>query len=1344
MPDFYDPNATIDYSYDSEETQRELAREAAEKEAAEKQRQIDAQVAKQQPMEDKVESGEAAGPTIEPSQVEKDAVAAQPSYEGPFGALNKYMDQQTQQIQQDEAARAENYNTDTMGNRERVVAGGIDLAMDSLSTLIPALKPASDWWNEKSGRDAGNDPYGKAERDMGGMMLGTILTGGMLGTAASKIPGAANLGARAKFFGQAALDLGVDMGLSAMSANTREKGNMADFAEQLLPNGMTIPWASRDSDSPDVTFAKNMVDNMMLGTAGELVSASFALGGKNIFKAKNAKAAEQLAIKKDKETAELIATGGDPVLAAVIRNRKNKRAAQLAEGQRVLAADPDGVNGYNAFVNDPAEPVARITLDEEASPIDFMADQARIQNNVATFDGRARPLINDTDINALSRSDAATRAELLDRVDGELGAEFDLTVGDQKLTKRDVVESVNNLYDTALQPEESFTEAVKSMRNAEVNLLSLTDKVSDAGQRELLKQTANRLVDAVSPKKLRASAAIQTQIASSVSDIGRNIDLMADVVDTSRLQELAMPRLRTLLKEVETSKISQNMAGELKAKFAKKSESIEGLLEIDESYLDDMMQIYDDSVSQAGKRIDDFVDTLEQVAKKNPNYLRPLYRMWAKTNGEIDTLFKLNKYADHKLGIIKKAFVDGNPNIPSTILREMEGLRMANILNGFAPVKAWIGNTTSLLIKPATMFGGQVPKAIRGDLKGIQRAWYGFSGGIEVFKRARKMQMEEWRFANANPDAAMARGRSDYNQSSAANPMGNDWRKSLAEFEEFEEMSENWDIGKQMIWNATKGLAWWNRKSWNRWGIHMMYGADGFMKSMMASFNSRTRAYDELFQQNGGAFTKSEFRAIEQKLYDESFDENGLLRDGYAKFMSEEAALNADVAGVQAFAKLAEHLPALKSIFMFGKTRLNQFGVLKTFDPTGALGLWNDRSFKTIKARSVDEINEVLEMHGLQKGDLEGFEALKSEYIGRKLMAGGVVMATALGAFQGRIEGSGPLDPVENKKWRDLGGQPYTINIGSDEEPNIISYEQAPAWVKTFISLTADVTRAYAYDGGADLEDWYNAISGAIQANVTNDLFVTEIEQLGGILDFGQGTQRYLAGMIDTLQPGASVRSALSSILVPQLQDVENNFIQILANRNRWIPGIEAKLSDRIDIFTGEPVGLGSSPIEIALSKVLPGFATKAGREPWRQWLLTTGWTGLSNQQTNPVTGEDLTPPQREWINKWIGDKMKLDEKVMEIMESDIADDLEKYEVRSKGKKQKDFDRSKTAVHEVLDAMLTDAYKRAWEAYESYNAELAPMKPIKEARDKAIRRGNFDRAEELQQEVKTLREKIPN
>ena len=1319
---FFDPNATLDFKYDTEEVQQEIARQKLEEEEA----------AKAALAEEESSIKETVTPTPEPTPE-----AAPQEERNEFGDFM--------------AGKALDFvTTGGKETKKRVAAGTIDTLMDGLSTIIPALTPAADWWDEKSGRKTEKDPYKKAERDVSAIVVPNLLGAWGIGAVANTGIGTTlGLSSRTNTLTQIAASFGIDGLVSGVSDTTSEPGNLGTMIEphlqKILP-GATIPWATRDSDSPDVIYANNMLENMVLGAGGELVTAVFALRGGNKIKPLNQKAAELTAIKQVEVAESLEQSAGDALVATVNRARAKKKAAQLGEARRVLAEDPEGVNGYNAFVNEPAEPVSRITLDETANGVDFIADQARIQNNVNTFEGRSRPIINDAEINALSRADASRRAEIMSKVEGDLGAEFSLEVNGQRLTKLEVAEAVNNLYDTALQSEEGFKEAVKGMRSAEVNLFSIIETHSDAGQQALLRETATRLVDSVSPWKQRASAAIQTQAAASVSDISRNIDLMDDVVDTSRLQELVMPRLRVLLKEAETSKIAQRISGELRAKFQKKTKQIDGLLEVNDSYIDDLMAQFDSTVFQAGRKVDDFVDTLTNISKENPAFLRPLYREWAKSNGEIDTLFKLNKYANNRLGVIRKGLVDLNPEVPSIVLRELQGVRQANLLNGLAPAKAWIQNGALLMIKPMTMFAGYVPKALQGDLKPLHRAWYQFSGGMETYRRAAKMARDDLRFANANPDAAMARGRADYN-SADTRSMGQDYRKALSDYETFEELSETWDIGKKALWNLTKGLAFWNRKAFNRWGIHGMYAADGFLKSTIASMNSRGKAFDTLIQRNNGKISPEEFKAVEKSIYDQTFDSDGLIKDEYVKFQSEEISLNADVPLVNAFTTVMENVPVLKGLFLYPKTRANQLSLLQTFDPTGVLGGYIERSGKVLRAKTPDQIEDALEAHGMRGASEEDFLALKAEYIGRKAMTSGLVITAGMLALNGRMTGYGPSNPTENKKWRDLGGQPYSFNFGSDDKPDWRSYASAPSWIKTFLGLTSDVVREYSGPDGEMSGGWFQSLGLALEANVSGDLFSNEVETLHGLLSLDLNSyMKYTANLVaSTAVPGYSINNTLSSILTPQLQDVEQNWFQHVANRFRWIPSIDEELSDQIDIFTGQSINAGANPFELALSKLLPGFKTKAGNEPWREWLLSTGWSGLKKEKMNRLSKEPLTPPQRKWINDWIGKNLNLDEKVTELMNWDDGKwkkKLEEYKKKRGYRSQADFPVKELFIHEYMDRMVDDAYQKAWGQYEAYNAEAADLGILKEARDAALNTGDVDRALSLAKQIDVLRKTI--
>ena len=199
---------------------------------------------------------------------------------------------------------------------------------------------------------------------------------------------------------------------------------------------------------------------------------------------------------KDIDTDELVNRLNEPITLEnyVARQREIKQAEQLKIGRRALEADPEGVGGYNAFVNEPAEPIARATVDETANTVEFMADNARIQNNVDTVNGRARPLIDNDTQELLSRADAGARRELMRKVSQELGGKFELEVGGTKLTSKQVTEAVNSLYDATIAPVgKNFDDAVKQFRDLELKIGSLDDTVTGRGGRKILGKTIDRL-----------------------------------------------------------------------------------------------------------------------------------------------------------------------------------------------------------------------------------------------------------------------------------------------------------------------------------------------------------------------------------------------------------------------------------------------------------------------------------------------------------------------------------------------------------------------------------------------------------------------------------------------------------------------------------------------------------------------------------------------------------------------------------------------------------------------------------------------------------------------------------
>ena len=1048
----------------------------------------------------------------------------------------------------------EDWSVNNMGGRARAVAGTIDTIMDLTSKFIPALQGPADWWDEKSGRKTETDPLKKAERDMSAIVMPMLLTGGLVGAGTK----AAGLTGKTKLMADSVANLGIDALITGTSDTTSDPGNVSSLLEEqlqrILPNAR-LPLASRDSDSPDTVYDKNFIESMLLGGMDPLITGITAL-----------KAGNKIIPKNDIAQTIIDATPEKPtqVSEAMAAATAKKQAEELKIGRRAIEADPEGANGYNAFVNEPAERSARVTVDETGNTVEFMADQARIQNNVGTMNGRARPMLDNDTQELLSRADAPTRANILRKMETELGSKFDLTVGGKKLTAAQVSKAVDDLYDAAIAPiGKSFDDSVKGFRDLELKVGQMTDTVTGRGGREIMGRTIDRLVDALSPQRQRTSAAVQTQTAAGVSDLARAADLDEPVVDTSRLQELMMPRLRVLLKEQMTSQMAETQSTLLQKALAKKADTIEGALSLDDAYFNKMFDDYMGAVDAKAQLIDDFVDELGEMAKENPSFLRPVYRLFGKTNGEVDSMYKLNQYLNNKLGILRKAFVDQEPEVPSLILKEMQSMRTANMINGTAPAKAWVGNLAAVAIRPLTTLAGSVPIGFAtGNWKNLQRSLTAFGQVQETLRRASKMAREEWKFAMSNPDAAMARGRADYDFSDA----NMSWQKSLADFEEMEELSETFGPGRKALWNLTKGLSGWNRKTFNRWGVNAMYSADGFVKSMMASLDSRFKAYDLAVSETNGVLDKAKFIELEQKFYNEAFDQDGVIKEGYAKFASEEIALNADNDMVAALETAMDQFPIMKSIFMFPRTRANSISVIQTFDPTGVTSLWADKAWKTLSASAGDQraVKEILDMHGMSGGSIDDFRMLQSEYIGRKLATSSVVATGAMITIGGNMTGSGSwMSPAEKQRALQAGWKPYTI-FGQ-------SYEQAPDWMKMALSLTSDITMAHFGTEGRAADDWFAAMRDVLAANVGNELFGSEVESLSELLNMGPGQiPRFLSGLVDTMIPGSGARSALNDVLVPQLMDVENNFQNYLANRNRWL--MHPLLEEATDPFTGQPI----------------------------------------------------------------------------------------------------------------------------------------------------------------------------
>ncbi len=217
----------------------------------------------------------------------------------------------------------------------------------------------------------------------------------------------------------------------------------------------------------------------------------------------------------------------------------------------------------------------------------------------------------------------------------------------------------------------------------------------------------------------------------------------------------------------------------------------------------------------------------------------------------------------------------------------------------------------------------------------------------------------------------------------------------------------------------------------------------------------------------------------------------------------------------------------------------------------------------------------------------------------------------------------------------------------------------------------------------------------------------------------------------------------LSAAITPQLKDVENDIGSYLLNRNKFLFKGNDYLKDLLDVYTGERIR-EEEPFIAAINVALPFFNTNGGMEPWRQWLLQTGWDGLNLPRVNPVTKQNLTAEERHWINNWIGKNYGLADQIDQLRQQD-----EKWwdkKVTEFAKRRGNLDNSvlpikELATYDMLDRIHNDAFDKAWAAYEYEQASTgnipAYRKMIKGQLNQGDVAGAVQSAQQLQQILDT-------
>ena len=1199
-------------------------------------------------------------------------------------------------------------------------AGVIDTATDFMG-LVPWLKPIEKWWDKNSPRH--NHPAAKLTRDAASIIIPTMYGGTVLTGAARSATSSMTIPSYLKTLGNVAAWTGVDTGIAAVSSLSKTDDNLAGTLEKWL--GWDIPWATRAGDSPDVFQKKNVFEAAMLSGSVELLGAAFSFARKTELIPRDLEAEQVLANRAAKS-----GQFEDATTEAVESSRLAREAAQNDEMMQAIKADPEG-REYNAFVNDLGpDDAGRAVINTQPDPILAKVNHAQIQNNIDTTNGRAAAVVNEAfNREFLHAIDGNGRAQQLDELFNMISPNVDAVVNGKTITAEMMNRSVDNLTNAMFGRDLSLKEfefIVDDMKTTVFNSNSVLTEEQWIIASKAFKNAYDTLFD---PNQMRASAMLTQQAADNVTDTAQAVKMLGDQVDTTRQMNIIFDKMNLLAQEVKVNQFVVRKAKEYQK--LKEAGDLDGVLR----WMQQQGPEFDNYIREIKTRGGKINDTLKAIAKENPHYYKPFVEAYDATNGSVDELHKLQRLAEENIGFIKKGFIDTNPKVPSILVKQLHAARINGLLLGLAPARALVGNATLTALKPASIMAGHL---MQGNIKGFTRAQWVFGGIEENFRRGLKVLKRDWELALKNPEEAMMRGRADLRMA------------KIEQFEYMESMAEAWRAakepgwrGKYALWQLTKGVSWWNKQKFVRWGTSALYAIDGMTNSFMASGMARARAYDSLAKDFNGSVNFAKFQEIQQNLYNQAFDATGKLTDDAAKHASREIALNLDNDMVKAFDDFLEYVPAARGLFLFPRTGVNSAQLAWTFNPLSSVFKIQLPKVKAVmRATTKAEKLDVLKNHGIEISQglklEEAFQSLKSEYIGRQIMGSTLVMGTGLWALQGNMTGNGPQDGAERQRMLRMGWQPRSIKNPITGEWH--SYEGFEPFA-SLMGLTADVVYQGNRMDQAAYEDIFRKLAFAASMNVTNDTFVSGFKPLVDLLT-GDPTafQRYTAQQLDQAIPFRGIRSILNNAISPGLRDVNNDFVSYLANYNNFIipTGEDSILPNQGDVFTGRPIR-AYEKITQAGNALLPMFKVNGDMEPWRQWLLSTGWDGMSRLRKNKFTGQPLSAHDRHFINNWIGKNANLKGQIIQLMtmgDGYYDKKMKEYDKKLKGKTNvRDW-----IVHRELDRIIDRAYSAAWDELRVHNDEQGYTSQGRELKmlKHQMKTGQTEGVSETQQRLKDL------
>ena len=1104
-----------------------------------------------------------------------------------------------------------------------------------------------------------------AIRDISGLVIPSMGFKSMLVKGATKLQAAKfgpkwlqRLGNKKSFqwFSKFGADVGTSTAVDYVAEQNQTDDNLVATLKDFWPRTYQfIPdvWATGDSDTADIKRSKNVNEGAVFGTLGHIVEgvAMLAKAGRSTRKATflaadvgNQKRLEELT--KDEFTD--IVFSDNPIEDSIMRNtaRREKELDNL--GTYLKVTNPDSKEPLLG-VHDVFDVKETGLISKSPDGVlGAAADAAQIANNVKSSYGRLGNVISNAalkyGLDITNRTDEVIIRDLAAQI--KAGGKYSKKLGTgEVLTQKQIAEAGERLTEVLIDPRMQPGDMYKLLDEFKISLTDgnkIIDDVAYAGVMGAMSDYYKQILDM---DMLKAKAYLTTSLAGQISDIAEGARLMDDSLVVNQAIDQIADRVEYLMVEKGLNAAFSGRTLRNKRLWETAKSSKKAAKALNDNALVEHRNLIEELVPNAKN----WSQTMRRVAKENPDFLKPLMMANEFADGNIDSLYKMNKVAMNKFSTLSKAFIDANPDMPSLVNKQFMSTIFNSTLSALAtPIRALTGNAgglTSNFVSP------MVGSLMSGDLATMKRVMWGHHSMGDTLNRAYKHMGLVYRKAATDPTKLSYVMREDIRLKIADDL---EWLTSYAQAAQ-----KNGEDGPMAILNLYETLTDIAQDPNLRFGVNAMTALDGFSRSTLGSIEARYTAFDNMLK-NGDEITEAGIKKASDDIYKTYFDENGMITNKAVEWANSEIALNLDSEWVDGFGALINRFPIARTHFMFPRTAVNVIDIFSKYSPGGIFAreyqqLWGPVGLvpglgKKFEDFDIEEIAEVLSRHGqTMDGNFKAkFETIRMTAKGRVALGTFSTMGALKLFREGAITGNGHYDKSRQRSRVKLGWKPKTVKVpGTNLEA---SYEFLGP-IGDWLAFTVDVADNFDLASTAWTEQMFQKLSFVFSASMINKSVLSNVEPLNDILQGDvKALNRWGASMGNNLFPLGGFRNEIGRVMNPALRDIKGEMIDNWRNRNNWLDAFDPNrsLPELYDPIDGGKVGFPENYWTRAWNAYAP-IKVSERISPEKQWLIDAEYN-YSPQVATSTGGAELENSERSALSGKIGEQAIFNKELKKII----------------------------------------------------------------------------------------------